>query len=274
MERIVLGYDGSRGADAALAWVADRVRKRPARVEVVIVANMFGADRSEVRGHLEHAERELRSQTPAFPVETHYYDGTMPRTLVDAAEGADLLVIGLSHAHPLRAALHGWMPFRISAQSSAKTCIVPESWAPRDGAVVVGLQDDDSSLAALDVAANEARDADCALHVVHAWAAPEEPDVDGSSALAAAPAAELAAHRAVVDAAVRRVRAAHPTLRVEGDLVRADPVIALKDVAAESRLVVIGTHQRGILAGGLLGSVAQDLIWELGAPLCVVPSAG
>lgn len=47
---------------------------------------------------------------------------------------------------------------------------------------------------------------------------------------------------------------------------------ALSAAAADSSLLVLGTHGRGVLAGGFYGSVGQDLIGHVAAPVVVVPS--
>lgn len=271
MERIVLGYDGSTAADSALDWVADRAARRGALVEVVLVTNMFLADHVRADDVLRDAESRLRTRLPSLPIETTRLDGLMPGTLTDAAEGADLLVIGIDRGHPVRNALRGWLPLRVSARASVPTCIVPDGWSATSGPVAVGLGTDDSCDTALTFAAVEAAAADEELRIVHSWLAPLA--TDGSSALAQVPGRVLAQHRVFLVDAADHLRAAHPDLFIETDLVRDNPVAALVAAAEESSLVVIGTHGRGVLAGGFLGSVAQDLVGAVGAPVCIVPPA-
>jgi nucleotide-binding universal stress UspA family protein len=42
--------------------------------------------------------------------------------------------------------------------------------------------------------------------------------------------------------------------------------------AAEADLIVVGTHGRGVAAGAILGSVANDLLRLAGSPILVVPA--
>ena len=79
--------------------------------------------------------------------------------------------------------------------------------------------------------------------------------------------------RPTLDEAVTAMTREHPGLVVEATLVRDNPAAALTSQAPRSSLVVIGTHRRGLLTGWLLGSVAWDLVGELGDPICVVPPA-
>jgi nucleotide-binding universal stress UspA family protein len=56
-------------------------------------------------------------------------------------------------------------------------------------------------------------------------------------------------------------------------LLQDNAVSALSAAAADSSLLVLGTHGRGVLAGGgFYGSVGQDLIGHVAAPVVVVPS--
>lgn len=270
MEKIVVGYDGSPAAESALDWVADRAAHEDLRIELVLVANMFLSDEVDADETLRRAETRLTGQVPGVPVETVRVDGLMPGTLVEVAEGADLLVVGVDRGHPVRAALHGWLPQRVSAESSAPTCVVPRGWAAADGPVSVGLADDGSSDAAIDFAAAEADAASRPLHLVHSWYAPLP---TGPPTSKPASLRRLhAQHVAFASDAAGRLRARHPDLEVHVELTQANPSAALVAASGLSSLLVIGTHGRGILTGGLVGSVALDLIGTVAAPVCVVPT--
>lgn len=262
MEMILLGYDGSRAADSALEWIAERLHHADGRVQVVAVTNMFLSQREDTRRMLDTAARRLIAAAPGVSVETHFFDGVMPGTLIEAARGADLLVVGVDTAHPLREAVHGWRALRTSARSPQPTVIVPSGWTGGADAVTVGLDDDESSDAAVAFAATEAERAGVALRLLHSWraetSASEEAGAD-------------AHHRALLARAAARVRAAHAGLRIVTETAHSNPVSALTAASARSALVVVGTHGRGILAGGFIGSTTQDLIGSVGVPLCVVP---
>lgn len=276
MERIVVGYDGSPAAESALDWITDRAVHASVRVEVVLVANMFLSDQADADDLLEQAETLLTTRVPGMPVETARVDGVMPGTLVRLAEGADLLVVGVDRGHPVRAALHGWLPQRVSAEFAAPTCVVPRGWQAIDGRVTVGLADDGSSNAAIDFAAAEADASSRPLHLVHAWHGPLPTEVREP----AAPPQPIslrrlhAEHQRFAAEAAERVRDAHPAVDVHVELTQANPTAALAAASRLSSLLVIGTHRRGILAGGLVGSVALDLIGAVSTPLCVVPPRG
>jgi nucleotide-binding universal stress UspA family protein len=271
MERIVLGYDGSPAAESALDWVSIRARGDDAAVEVVLVANMFLSDHVEAQRTLERAEQVLEERLPGIPVETILINGTLPAALVDAATGAGLLVLGVDGDHPVRSALHGWLPQRVSAAAAAPTCLVPRGWTPMNGPIAVGLADDGSSDAAVDWAAAEADAQSRELRLVHAWYAPivTHEEVDTRMSLHDI----HTQHRALAAEVAERIRREHPSVMVQVDLTQVNRSVALTAASSFSSLLVIGTHRRGILAGGFLGSVAQDLIGRVSSPICVVAPA-
>ncbi|TDN91611.1 universal stress protein [Microbacterium sp. BK668] len=270
MERLVLGYDGSPPAVSALAWTAARCARLSAKVDVVNVVTPLSDDRAEGLQLLADAETFLRDRIPGLQVELHRLEGPMPDTLGDFSQGADLVVVGINAGRPIRAALAGWMPLRLAVDSSAPVCLVPPGWVETGDPITVGIADDESSDAALEFAAREARLTGTSLRLVHGWLMPA-PSAYGSGALSLSPDSEIARHRAVVDDAVERLLEDHPTLPVQSELVRDSRSAALLQFTRESSLIVIGTHRRGPLSGRLRGSVSQDILWRADCPVCIVP---
>lgn len=272
MEKIVVGVDDSAAARSALAWVADRCSTRAAEVDVVHVVGRADAHATPQHDALANAERVLRAAVPAQSATYRRAEGGIAQTLGEVSAHADLLVIGVDPEHPVRAALHGWLPVRVIARTDPPVCVVPAGWVPRSGTVTVGLEDDVSSTEALLFAAQEAESTSERLRIVHAWRLPE-PSIDGSAALLVQPERILEEHRELLDAAVRRIRRRFPALHIEEDLARSQPAAALLAQAPHSAMIVVGTHREGILSGAYVGSVARDLLWRAGCPVVVVPSA-
>lgn len=272
METMVVGFDGTEASFVALDWVAERAARAPSRVQLVRIDSMTPAlvdDMEQLT--FDEAERRLSGVAPETEVTSRTVHGKLPTDLVAAARGADLLVIGVHRRRAIRAALTGWRPLRIAARSSTPIAVIPDDWSPSEGPVVVGVDDDESSSAAIDFAAREALATGGALEMRHAWRMPD-PAMDGSVALLALPAEEKAAHRRILDAAHAQVIADYPTLHVHRVLVQAQPPTDLLAAARHASLLVLGTHHRGVFAGALLGSVAQDTLAASSVPLCIVPS--
>ena len=271
MERIVLGYDGSPAAVSALNWTAARSTRGMTKVDVVLVASPSTKDRTPGVERLAEAEAALRERIPDLEVELHRLDGAVTTSLAEAAEGADLVVIGIHTGHPIRAAVNGWTPLRLSLRLQTPVCIVPAGWTEGDDPVTVGIADDGSSDAALDFGIAEAGTTERGLRLVHAWLMPSL-TFDYGTALTVDPEVVIDEHRRVLDAAAQRVLRHRPTLSVTKELIRDSRSAALLRFASRSSLLLIGTHRRGVLAGALLGSVAQEVLWRADCPVCVVPS--
>lgn len=268
MERIVLGFDGTDPALVALDWVAERAARRPCRIEIVQVRH---ADLlSEPSVELRDAERRIEDRAVDAEVTSRTASGRMPDALLEVAASADLLVIGAHRRPPVRSALTRWLPLRLVARSVVPTVVVPDDWAPHDGPVLVGLDDDRSSSAAVPLAATEAAASGASLTLMHAWQMPV-PTMDGPSAFVASSTDVKAAHRALLDQARDLVAEAHPTLTVDSALIKDNPPSALLVRSGRSSLVVLGTHHRGLFEGAILGSVCQDVLWQSKSPVCVVP---
>jgi nucleotide-binding universal stress UspA family protein len=109
MGRIVVGVDGSAIADAALRWAVDEARLRGARLDVVHAVWTYPAMATLPAGMapphdfeaqmVAGAEEELREVLARVGVDGVEVDARVVRgaaapVLVEAAEGADLLVVG------------------------------------------------------------------------------------------------------------------------------------------------------------------------------------
>lgn len=106
MNRIVVGVDGSDQAITALEWALDEGRLRGAEVAVVHAFYLF-PDLSETAVLTEEPDMFLRAEEllrktvepalatrPGVHMTTRALQGPPARTLLDAAAGADLLVVG------------------------------------------------------------------------------------------------------------------------------------------------------------------------------------
>lgn len=269
MENITLGYDDSATARSALDWVVDRCRRREAQVTIVDVSTLWSGERAGRDDSLEEAARVLQESAPATGVITVRLHGPVAKELADISEGADLLVLGVHRDARLRALVSGMLPLRVTARAHLPVVVVPQGWQPAEGAVVVGIDDDDSSEPALEFAVREAAADHRPLHLVHGWLVGgtnlPEPVEDASSSRIAE------AHHRILAAATQRARNREPALVVRESLVRDNPTSALAHAAGDAATIVIGTHGRGPTAGVFLGSVAWDLVGELDTVLCVVP---
>lgn len=132
--------------------------------------------------------------------------------------------------------------------------------------IVVGVDDSDNSLVAVDAAATEAALRHVPLRIVHA-------DPFESAADTTAGPLPRGPGRCV-NRAMERARAAHPDLKVVGEVARGFPQPALVKASSQAELVVIGDRGLKAVARALLDTVAGGLIRQASCPVLVTRGLG
>ncbi|TMR06834.1 universal stress protein [Actinomadura soli] len=135
--------------------------------------------------------------------------------------------------------------------------------------IVVGDDGSESSLLAIDWAADEAARRRVALNVVHV-VAPWLFDVPGDPGATRVRRQLLDGGRDVVDLAVARARDRVPGLEVTGEHTGGQPAKVLIERAENALMVVTGSRGTGGLTGLVLGSVAMQVASHAGCPAVVV----
>ena len=171
--RVVVGVDGSPGSRAALGTGLEEARRRRARLDVVasfpipLVWTGGPVDVPDVEVVRRDTERrirafvdEVRGGLPAtdVPVELVAVVGPPVATLVHAAEGADLLVVGSRGRGALRSALLGSVALHCLGSAPCPVLVVHATLrdVPTTPRVVVGVDGSEVSRAALAAALTEA----------------------------------------------------------------------------------------------------------------------
>ena len=255
MSTIALGFDDRSPSWSAVHWVADRATRAGEPTHVTVVVTGFHEDERDVGPGLGEALRELR----ATGAEVQLSTDVTTRGMVTASGDHELLVAGVPRGDRLRLS-DRWFPSRLIHESPAPVCFVPDGWEPRDLEITVGVAADESSDAAVMFAAREAARENRDLRLVHA--SREEIADNGSPQLHPLEVLDGA------ELAVRRLAGGVP-LVVQA--VVDEPAIALTVLAERSSMIVLGTHRRGFLSSGVLGSVALDVLGRVPCPVVVVP---
>ena len=132
--------------------------------------------------------------------------------------------------------------------------------------VVVGVDDTDNSLIALDAAAAEAALRRRPLHVIHA-----DPFATAADT-ATGPLPEEPGRWAT--RAMARASAAHPGLTVTGEVARGFPQPVLVEASRDAELVVIGDRGLGALSRAMTETVAGGLTLRAACPVLVTCGPG
>ncbi|MFI0509857.1 universal stress protein [Streptomyces sp. WSLK1-5] len=138
------------------------------------------------------------------------------------------------------------------------------------GLVVVGVDGSASSLAAVDVAAREARLREANLRVVHAFVWPATHVPLGAWPLGPPDGGIRNMVEHVVGEAVERARKAAPQVDVSHVVVTGEPLTVLEAQSRAAELVVVGSRGMGGFVGLLVGSTAVHLAAHGRCPVLVV----
>ncbi len=275
--RIVVGLDGSPNSVAAARWAVDEARRRHTALEVVTVFGLRAPDtlpdRSELLTDRElvsactDMQRELLSglDTDGVDVRTCLERGEPAHRLTHVAADADLLVLGARGHGGIADMLLGSVSLHCSQRAACPVAVIP-AYVPESGPgaqVVAGFDGSVAGLAALRVAAEEARLRDVDLDVVHAvhWSL-------GGTDLVRPAEAQLVDWGQHLLERTKPVQDEFPDVTFETRAVPGHPAQVLNEVDCE--LLVIGSRGHGQLTGRLLGSVSLHLLTHARRPTVVV----
>jgi nucleotide-binding universal stress UspA family protein len=284
-ENVIVAVDGGPASVAALDWAIARLVDRssggssaqPIELELTTVVELGWSPHDIAVSFqpvyeraLAAAARHVEQRVPGCRRTTYIRHGVPADELIRASASADLLVIGSNKTGLLTGAVYGTLPLRLAAHAHCPVVVVPATWQPRSGPVVVGFDTDRAGTHALDWAADEAVRLGRGLRIVHSWSIPM---AVASELGAAAPYEALrAAHAEALATVAQRVRDVRPGLDVVETLQTGPAAVALVDASGAAELLVVGAHGRGTVGSLILGSVSHDVLLNLPCPIAVIPS--
>jgi len=142
MRGIVVGVDGSEGSKRALEWAAQEARLRGAPLEIVfawqpsaavyagsgwtVIDNELFEDLlKNAQERLEHTCAAVAPALDGLEVESRVVEGPAAKTLMDAAAGAALLVVGTRGHGGFAGLLLGSVSAQCAHHSPCPVVIVP-----------------------------------------------------------------------------------------------------------------------------------------------------
>jgi nucleotide-binding universal stress UspA family protein len=226
--------------------------------------NAVGGRRADAILTLAHTV--VGQTAPAVRTSTERLTERMPHALVDAAETAQLLVVGMGGGSRFDDVLMHSAALDVCAVASCPVAVVRGDFGPQpDGRmVVVGLQDVSSDAAAVTVAFADAQRHHSRLVVMHTVH-------DGG------PVRDLLAGHGDHGDVEREIAGAlapwwssHPDVQVDVRVVSGVAVGHLLEASTSARLLVVGTHARGPAARMVLGSTSRTVVRLSSCPVMVV----
>jgi nucleotide-binding universal stress UspA family protein len=293
---VVVGVDGSPGARAALTEALVAAARRGAALDVVAACPVAlvwtgGAPLDVPAAEAVRADAERRAQDLVDEVRSEESHAGVPGVtdvdvrvvaaagppvgvLLEAAEGADLLVVGSRGRGAMRSALLGSVALHCVSHSPCPVVVVhPGAPASQPRRVVVGADGSAGSRVAVAAAIEEAVRSEAEVEVVAAYLLTDYwTDLTSVVVPTVEQVRDDLLHRTedLVEGvlAERGDDGAVPTVRtrvVEG---AAGEVLAAR--ARGAALLVVGSRGRGAVRGLLLGSVALHCAMHASAPVMVV----
>ena len=285
---IVVGVDGSDGAASALRWAAaeGRIRRWPVKAVLAwgfldqhhtIAGERFdpGYSPDDAKEALDAYVDAAVGATEAASMERHIISDLPARGLIEAASGAELLLVGARGLGGFRGLLLGSVSQRCLHEARCPVAVIRSDEAEQDPdapqRVVVGVDRSEPARRALEWAAAEAVARHAVLHVVHAW---QPPFVGGF------PITGTSIDYSVFEDAAAQVMTttldevdltglAHP---VERSVVCLGAASALLEAGRRAQVTVVGAQGRGAVGRMLLGSVSHQVTLHATNPVVVVPS--
>jgi len=278
IRKVTVGVDGSPTSLTVLDWVIDRAKTAPTRLQIVTVITAIelewdlGTVRTYYEQTLKEAEDRARSAAPFEAISTSTRTGSVTHELLEASTDSDLLVVGTDKTSLVRHLVYGTVPLRLAALSATPLVVVPKTWQPNSGSVLLAVGDGKPSETAMAFAEEEAVRADAPLELVHVWAAP--PAYPSPLYLIDYPWESIKrSGQAVLDSTAEAIRRRHPALPVREVLVEGPTIPRLVEASAGAGLLVVGRDERGVLHDLVqLGSVAHDVLLNPASPIAVIPA--
>jgi nucleotide-binding universal stress UspA family protein len=283
--RIVIGYDGSQGAERALRWGLVEAARTGGDVEVVYAvawpdylpaASMVPGPpvwpdlsaESAAEGMLETVAGQVRAQFRHVPVTAVVRRGAAAQILCDRSREAALVVVGGRSHGAFAEVLLGSVASAVAAHADCTVVVAGDREPlPVVDPVLLGLDESAHADRAAGFAFDQAAARGVTLHVVRAWMPPPDPWIGSPSV----DREEVAvAERVAVGEQVTAWREKFPSVPVNIDVVVGHPYRVLTEAARGAQLVVLGARGRGGLRGPSLGSVTRHLLHQRGATVAVV----
>jgi nucleotide-binding universal stress UspA family protein len=264
--RVVVGIDGSIGADEALHWAVGEATSRDGTLEIVscwMYPAQFGsgpmtglAKVFPEAARMLCAEAEARAVSFDVAVRTTTRALEAPPTagLLEACQDAELLVVGSRGAGRFKSMVVGSVSQHCALHAGCSVLVAhPRALPPpsRRHTVVVGFDGSEGATDALEYAVDEAVRLEARLEVVGAARLPRAAPF---SPRASATADHM---RSVLHDASGIAAKLQPALRVTTVMAPEPAGAALVESSARADLLVVGSRGLGAVPGVLLGSVSR-----------------
>ncbi|GHH78005.1 universal stress protein [Promicromonospora soli] len=266
---VVVAIDGTGRGTGALRYAIDEARARGTAVRMVHVLDDRGSAGHEI---MEPAMSQACAAAPDLEFDWLFGRGPRADELIEAAAGADLLVLGRAARQSAEGPTVGSVTAEVAGRADAPVVVVPADWQARGhGRIVVGIKSAATAGELLAHAFSAASARHAVLRVVHACAAPEPAD---PVRVEAHPGDRRTSEGRMLEALVHDWSAVYPDVEVKTSFVHGWPARVLVDAAADADVLMTARHHRDLRHLVRLGPIPREVVGTSGAPVEVVPLTG
>jgi nucleotide-binding universal stress UspA family protein len=286
---IVVGVDGSTSSAVALRWAAAAARRRSAEL---VVLNAYLAplayvgpeeaiaridpDLHHVRlRHLEDHIEAAQVDLDGLEVHRRLHPGRAVDGLLEAAQEADLLVLGARGSGGFHGLRLGGTAEHCARHAHSPVVIVPSHLPPTTGRVVVGIDGSATAREAASWAVDEARGSGAELELVAVYQPYDARGPFGGEFMRLASPGSTERFRRASDRHIYEAAAAIPAdagVPVRSMVLAGHPAEVLVERAQLGDLLVVGRRGGEGFPGLRLGSVTRQVLHHADRPVAVIPS--
>lgn len=274
ISEILIGFDGSPDAGAALDWAIREAASRHWRVRVLWVdADVAGWDAAAATmsgapvlvtaladdGGTVLAGAVARVAEAGVPVTSVQVTGAPAAVLVEQSHSAGMVVIGSRGLGSVTSAVLGSTVSHVASHAHCPVVVV-RSGTPVHGPVVVGIDGSKESEEVVGWAFDHASRHGLPLEVLHGFAIPVYPGVVPYVPPVEITKATSDFERRVTHEVLAGWAEQYPDVTVTTKVLHGRPAPLLIEASARASLTVVGSHGRGAFLGMLLGSTSQSLL--------------
>lgn len=251
-QSVVVGVDGTTTALHAVRWAAAEAVARACPLTIAHAAS-YAVDAAAARraeGILGRARTVAHRAEPGLDVATRRLDSAPAPGLLDLAEDAALLVVGLI-AESVEDAYLGSVALGLLGRASCPVAVVRGADEAAGSMIVAGVDDPSNDGGVLSAAFTEAHAHNLPLVVVHAHGRGSDHRGDR------------------LDAELAQRSALFPSVPVTAERVHGNAADSLRRRASGARMLVVGTRGPHDPSRLLLGSTSRALVRNSPCPVVV-----
>jgi nucleotide-binding universal stress UspA family protein len=279
---IIVGTDGTETGSAAVRWAAREANRRAVPLRIVHACDPdwqesrfdIGNEYLDVTGELAEAvvgaaRARAGQAAPGIDIRTEVLIGdTVPRLLA-ASRDAELLVLGRPGRGSLGGLLLGSASPRMATRAPCPVVVV----RGRDdaaGPIAAGVDDSPAADSVLETAFAAAADLGCPTIVVRSYLPVIPLMLSGTVSPSADIPGQEAAARDRLEKRLEPWRARFPHVPVQVLLTQDSAATALVKESRRARLVIVGSHGHGVLAGTVLRATGLQLLHGADCPVHII----